>query len=79
MVGLLEDPMESWGFDPSIGFAPPALELLAGGAGMERHIRRLERGRYWPTIGPRYDTHLSTVAFGDRSAVVQVGIHRVAG
>jgi glycosyltransferase involved in cell wall biosynthesis len=49
-------------------------------ARMERHARRLRRGRYWPTIGQRYDTLMSTVAFGDRSkAIHPVGIHRAIG
>jgi hypothetical protein len=47
---------------------------------MKRHTRRLKRGRYWPTIGQRYDTLMSTVAFGDRSkAIHPVGIHRAIG
>ncbi|MEX0666998.1 MAG: glycosyltransferase, partial [Acidimicrobiia bacterium] len=47
---------------------------------MERHTRRLRRGRYWPTIGQRYDDLISTIAFGDRSAAIHpIGIHRVAG
>ena len=49
-------------------------------AQMERHTRRLKRGRYWPTIAQRYDTLLSTVAFGHQPAVInRLGIHRVAG
>jgi glycosyltransferase involved in cell wall biosynthesis len=49
-------------------------------ARMERHTRRLKRGRYWPTIGQRYDTLMSTVAFGDRSKFIHpMGAHRVAG
>ncbi|MGZ8756241.1 MAG: glycosyltransferase [Acidimicrobiia bacterium] len=49
-------------------------------ARMERHTRRLKRGRYWPTIGQRYDMLMSSVAFGDRSAAIHPArIHRVAG
>ncbi|HUP16213.1 MAG TPA: glycosyltransferase [Acidimicrobiia bacterium] len=49
-------------------------------ARMERHTRRLKRGRYWPSIGQRYDMLMSTVAFGDRSAANHpVGIQHVAG
>jgi polysaccharide biosynthesis protein PslF len=49
-------------------------------ARMERHTRRLKRGRYWPTIGQRYDTLMSAVAFYHRPAVINpLGIHRVAG
>ena len=49
-------------------------------AQMERHTRRLRRGRYWPTIGQRYDTLivgrcLRSPAGGHNP----LGIHRVAG
>jgi len=49
-------------------------------ARMERHTRRLKRGRYWPTIGQRYDTLMSAVASDLRPAVINpLGVHRVAG
>lgn len=49
-------------------------------ARMERRTRRLKRGRYWPTIGQRYDDLFSTIAFGDRSTVTHGrGIRNVAG
>ncbi len=49
-------------------------------ARMERHTRRLRRGRYWPTIGQRYDALLATIVFGEPSAILHpTGVHRVAG
>ena len=69
----------------SVVMSRTALHRLTGTDGrlaarMERHTRRLKRGRYWPSIGQRYDRLMSTVAFGDRSAANHpIGIHRVAG
>jgi glycosyltransferase involved in cell wall biosynthesis len=49
-------------------------------ARMERHTRRLRRGRYWPTIGQKYDNLMSTIAFGEPSSVHHpTGVQRVAG
>jgi glycosyltransferase involved in cell wall biosynthesis len=49
-------------------------------ARMERHTRRLRRGRYWPTIGQRYDALLSTIAFGDGPISIHPSdIHHAAG
>jgi glycosyltransferase involved in cell wall biosynthesis len=49
-------------------------------ARMERHTRRLRRGRYWPTIGQKYDSLTSLIAFGEPPAALHpTGVHRVAG
>jgi glycosyltransferase involved in cell wall biosynthesis len=46
---------------------------------MERHSHDLRRGRYWPSIGQKYDAMMSTVAFGETMVGSHPGAYSVAG
>jgi glycosyltransferase involved in cell wall biosynthesis len=49
-------------------------------ARMQRHSHHLRLGRFWPSIGEKYDALISTVAYGEkRAGSLPTGAYRVAG